>query len=269
MRANSNAARRLVGRTALRIATLAAILSVCAAAMASQARAQPAPPGELPAPGERPTLTVSGSARVAADPDQAVVRLGVAAQAAEAAAVQDRVNEVMQQVFEAVTALGISEQAVRTEELSLFPLYDPRRQPRPEPAAEPEEPRIIGYRASNVVSVRVDELGRIGEVIDAGLEAGANQLQGISFRLRDDAAARARAMQQAVQDTRTQAEAVAEAMDMRLDGVAQVVAGGYDVRPPVPFAEARVDIAATPVQPGQVDVSASVTVTYYMRREGD
>jgi hypothetical protein len=240
-----------------------ALLLLCAAALApapavSQSRGGDDSRGSA----SPPTLTVTGTAQISVDPDEAVVRLGVVAQAAEASDAQQQVNRIMQQVLDAVTGLDVPEQAVRTEELSLFPVYG---QQRAVPQDQREEPRITGYRASNVVSVELDDLAEIGDVVDAGIMAGANQLQGISFRVRDDAEARARAMQQAVQEARTQAEAIARSMGMRIEGVRQVVAGGSNVRPPVPFEGARLaaaDFAATPVQPGEVDVSASVTVTY-------
>lgn len=133
------------------------------------------------------------------------------------------------------------------------------------PDGVPQEPRIVGYRASNVVSVEVNELGRVGEIIDAGIGAGANQLQGIFFQLRDDTQARTEAMRLAVQKTRMQAAAIADALEVRLGGVREVVASGVDVRQPQPYIGARfatAEMAATPVQPGEVSITAGVTVTY-------
>src|SRR5690606_36847061 len=135
------------------------------------------------------------------------------------------------------------------------------------PAQEQREPRITGYRASNVVSVELDDLAKIGDVIDAGIEAGANQLQGISFQLQDDVDARTRELTEAVRDARAQAEVLAGAMDVRIQGISQVIAGDYNAQPPMPFpgaSYARAEMAATSVQPGQVNVSASVTVIFFL-----
>lgn len=206
-----------------------------------------------------PVLTVSATAEVSIEPDRAIVRLGALAEAEEAADAQNGVNETMQRILDAMRGLGIAEAALRTEDLSLYPVYANQR---PMPDRGPQEPRIVGYRASNVVSVELDELARIGEVIDAGIGAGANQLQGVSFRARNDAQARAEAMRLAVAEARIQADAIADALGVEIAGVREVVAGGYGVRPPQPFMEMRADIASTPVQPGTVDISASVTVTY-------
>jgi|SRR5690606_2362467 len=208
-----------------------------------------------------PVLRVSASADVSIQPDHAVVRLGVLAEAPDAADAQNRVNETMQRVLDAMRGLGFADQALRTEDLSLYPVYGNQRFSE---RGEPQEPRIVGYRASNVVSVEVVELATIGAVIDAGIGAGANQLQGISFGARNDARSRAEAMRLAVEEARIQADAIADALGMQITGVREVVAGGYDVRPPIPYAGQRLaaDVASTPVQPGQVDVTASVTVTY-------
>src|SRR5690606_41736111 len=71
-----------------------------------------------PRAGRPPVITVSASAEVSAQPDEAVVRLGVLAQAPEAADAQQRVNETMQRILAAVTALGVAERSVRTEDRS-------------------------------------------------------------------------------------------------------------------------------------------------------
>src|SRR5207253_878860 len=83
--------------------------------------------------------------------------------------------------------LGVPAAQVQTAELNLSPVYAQGR-----PGGE-SEPRITGYQASNVVTVRLDKLDRVGPVIDAGLAAGANRLEGVGFGLRDDRQARAEA----------------------------------------------------------------------------
>src|SRR5690606_35187635 len=210
---------------------------------------------------EPPVIRVTASADVSIQPDHAIVRLGVLAEAPDAATAQNQVNETMQRVLDGMRGIGVPDPALRTEALSLYPVSG--NQPYSQ-RGEPQEPRIVGYRASNVVSVEVVELARIGEVIDTGIEAGANQLQGIVFGVRNDAGARAEAMKLAVEEARIQADAIAAALGVRIVGVREVVAGEYGVRPPMPYAEQRLarDIAATPVEPGQVDITANVTVAY-------
>jgi uncharacterized protein len=230
------------------------------AALSCATRPAGAQPGEERARAERPTITVNGNAEVSVAPDQAVVRLGMVAENAAAAEAQGAVNRVMRDLVAALMRAGLPERAIRTEDLSLFPVYD---NATPAVRADrPSEPRIVGYRASNIVSAEITDLAKIGDVIDAGIKAGANQLQGISFGLRDDAAARSQALRAAVADARSQAETIADALGMRLDGVSQVSAGGGGSVPGPVFRVARAESAI--VQPGETTVTGSVAVTYFL-----
>ena len=216
-----------------------------------------------------PMLTVTGDGESSARPDRAVVRFGAAAQAETASAAQEQVNQVVQAAVEAIRAAGIREEMISTAGISLYPVYSDQV-PRPMPAGQhpqrPTEPRIVAYRASNSVRVVVDDLAKVGDVIDEGVKAGANQIEGLSFELKDDTAARREALTGASKQARAKADAIAHAMALRIDGVFQVTEGGVQImQPRMELARAGVaamDAAGTPVQPGQVDVRASVTVTY-------
>ena len=237
--------------------------------MRAPAHAQPQPPrdrDERPRLGP-PMLTVTGEGESSARPDRAVVRLGAAAQAESASAAQEQVNQVMQAAIEAIRAAGIREEMISTAGIALYPVYSDHT-PRPMPAGQqrPPEPRIVAYRASNGVRVIVDDLSKVGDVIDEGVKAGANQIEELSFQLKDDTAARRNALTSAAKQARAKADAIAQAMGLRIDSVIDVTEGGVHVlRPRMELARAGVaamDAAGTPVQPGQVDVQATVTVTY-------
>ncbi len=214
-----------------------------------------------------PTLTVSGRGQVSAAPDEAVLRLGATAQAEEAATAQDQVNQVMQDAISALRELGVPADRIQTVDLSLSPVYSERRPgPMPGPRQMPDEPRIVGYRASNVVQVRLEDLTHVGPVVDAAVGAGANELQQLSFQLQDDLEARQEALRRAVREARAKAEAIAQAMDVRLQAVQDVTEGGYQVYRPQYARQAMMAESAAPVQPGQVQVEASVTVRYRLAR---
>src|SRR5690606_12478695 len=186
------------------------------------------------------------------------------AEAPEAAAAQSQVNTTMQAILAAVKALGGPERAIRTEQLTLNPVYDVGA-----PQGRRNEPRIVGYSASNVVSVELDDIAKIGDVVDAGIEAGANQLQGISFHTRDDTAARSEALRLAVRDARLRAQALAAALGVRLAGWRAGGAGVGVVQPAQPHAASRfAHAAATPIQPGQVEIAARVTATFFLAEGG-
>lgn len=206
-----------------------------------------------------PALTVVGNAEVRVPPDEATVRLGVSRQAPTAQEAQNQASEAARAILNAITALGVRDEQIQTSQLTLFPIYAEQR------PGEMREPRIVAYRAANIVTVRLDRLSLVGPVVDAALKAGANQLEGVAFGLRDDLPARERALREAVREARAKARAIAEALEVRLGPVLEVREGETLVRPPVPLVaamEARVAQAPTPVPPGQVIVGASVTLRY-------
>jgi uncharacterized protein YggE len=213
-----------------------------------------------------PLLTASGDGEARVAPDEATVRLGVSAQAPTAREVQDQVNRTAGAILEAVRRLGIPADRIQTSELNLGPVYGQER-----PEAEIREPRIVGYQASNVVSVQVEQLDKVGPVIDAGLGAGANRLEGVAFGLRDDRKARAEALTRAVEEARVKADALARALKVRLVRILEVAEGGIAVTPQ-PFLKGRMAMetaamADTPVSAGQVGVSAQVTVRWEIAPE--
>ena len=211
------------------------------------------------APPSPPVLVVSGSGQVLATPDEANVRLGIVRQAATAQAAQDQVNTIAQEILNAIGKLGVPSNQIQSARIQLSPVYAPRS---PESR---DAPRIVAYNATNVVAVRVNNLSMIGAVIDAGLKAGANQLEGVQFGLRNDLPAREEALKQAVQEARSKAQVMADALRVNLAEVLEASESGVSV---VPLAEtvAAPRLAAfaaeTPVSPGQIQVQASVTIRY-------
>jgi uncharacterized protein YggE len=244
----------------------AILISVSCAALSAPLAAQAPeaiPPGGPGHPGSQPwhlesLLSVSGSGETRLAPDEATVRLGTQAQAPTAKAAQDQVNRVTAAILAAIEKLEVPAAAIQTSQLSLGPVYsNPRGN---------DQPRIAGYQAGNTVSVTLDRLERIGPVVDAGLAAGANQLEGVSFSLRDDTAARSAALGQAVNQARHKAEALAAALRVRLVEIAEVSEEGASRVVPQ-YAEMRamaapMAMAATPVSPGELTIRASVTLRY-------
>lgn len=206
-----------------------------------------------------PVLSVqaNGEARVA--PDEATVRLGVLAQAPTARAAMEETNRSANAILEAIRKLGVRAEDIQTSELNLNPIYanDPRNQSG--------EPRISGYQATNVVSVRLEKLDLVGPVVDAGLAAGANRLDGVVFGLRNDEAARATALTRAAEAARIKAETLAKALKVRLVAIVEVVEGGVAVFTPV-YKSSRMAMesmaADTPVSAGQVGIDANITLRY-------
>jgi uncharacterized protein len=213
---------------------------------------QPPPP---PAP---PVLVVTGSAQVLAAPDQAVVRLGIVRQSPNAQTAQEQANAVAQEILTSIRRVGIADQQIQTSRLILSPVYAPRT-----PDSR-DAPKIVAYNATNSVSVRIDNLSLVGAVIDAGLKAGANQLEGVQFGLRNDLPAREQALKEAVNEARSKAQVMANALNVNLAEVLEATEGGVSIVPASEGAVAgRLALAAeTPVSPGQIQVHANVTIRY-------
>lgn len=207
---------------------------------------------------EIPLLTVNGTGEARVSPDVATVRLGITRQTSTAQAAQSQVNEVAQAILTAVTRTGVDRKQIQTSQLTLHPVYAPQKPENPVP------PMIVAYRATNVVTIRVEDMAKSGQVIDAGLKAGANELQGITFGLKDDTEAREQALRQAAREAQSKARVIAESLGVRLGLVQEIQEGGVSIQQPY-FANAmmaRAEGAATPVSPGEITVNASVTVRY-------
>jgi uncharacterized protein len=221
--------------------------------------------GVTPAPGaaqasepEIPrTLNVGAHASVQRVPDRAVVQLAVETVAETALAATAENAAAMDRVLTALGELGIPEARIRTTRIDLQPRYDQRREAR--------EPVIVAYQAINQVMVQLDDLDLVGRTVDAAVRAGANRVTGIRFELRDPQTAYHEALRQAVAQAREEATVLAEALGETLGPAIQVSTGGVQP-PPVRMEALGIDLramdATPPVQPGELDVTATVSITY-------
>jgi len=225
----------------------------CAAAAYSQTSPAPVPGG--PAPGrmmaER-TIIVAGDGTVEAVPDRAVITLAVTVVRPTAQEAQRQSGMAMAQIVKQLLALGLPESAVRTTTVSLVP----QRQPQSGGTGP-----IIGYEADNRVAVTVDDISGAGQVIDTGVAAGANGVDGLEWELRDASVPSAQALRLAVQNAQATASAIAAAAGvsgLRLVRIEQVGAA------PVPrFGVAMAQMApATPVLPGTLPVTQHVRAVF-------
>ena len=205
------------------------------------------------------TIVVAGTGRVSVKPDLADLRLGVSVARPTVAAARTVAAEAMEAILAAVHAAGVEPRDVRTTLLSVQPRYDYR---------ENQPPALTGHELSNVVEVTVRDLSRLGEVVDATLQAGAASLDGLSFRLADPAPAEREARTRAMAEARARADVLAEAAGLVIVGVSDIVEGGT-LLPPTPLMKAERMLSAanagTPVEAGSLEISVTVTVTYRAR----
>jgi uncharacterized protein YggE len=235
----------------LRIAFL--LLSALALTGAAVAQEKPASQPSL--------ITVNGNGSARVDPDMATVRLGVQSQAKTAQEAQSQASAAGQKILAAVARLGVDRKDIQTSGLSLFPIYSESRPGQTTP------PSVVAYRAQNTISIRVLDLTKVGPVVDATVAAGSNEIQGVEFGLRNDGEARRNALKSAVAEARAKAEAMAEALGVSLGAIYEASEGGVQVMPLAMARGAFMDAqASTPVSPGQIDVTATVTLRYRIGR---
>jgi uncharacterized protein YggE len=209
-----------------------------------------------PSPDRTGTIVVGGTGRVAVEPDVADLRLGVAISRDTVAEARAEAAATMASILTAVRAAGVAERDVRTTLLAVQPRYDYR---------DGKPPTLAGYELSNVVEVTVRDLGRLADVIDGALRAGATSMDGLAFRLEDPAEAERVARTAAVTEARARAEVLAAAAGVAIAGVNDIVEGGG---PTVPYPRGKADRmmlvadAGTPVQAGTTEISVTVTVTF-------
>ncbi len=217
------------------------------------------------APTPIPTISATGAASEARTPDQAEVSFGVQATGKTSEEAQDTLNRQMERVISAVKETKLPGLVTQTQGLSLYPEYEQERN-----NARSSTPRIIGYRASNSVLARTSEVGKVGKIVDAAVAAGANQVMGISFSLKNDADAKRDAIRKATADAKAKAQAMADALGISLGRVMQATTGGVQARPyryNMPHdamlrGTMEAMATATPVEAGEVSVSADVTVEF-------
>ncbi|WP_417469765.1 SIMPL domain-containing protein [Maricaulis sp.] len=201
-----------------------------------------------------PTLTLSASADVQIAPDHATVQSGVVTRAATAQqAVQDNAR-AMTAVFDALRRAGVGGNDVQTSQLSVTPVYADRTQ------ANQNRYEIIAYETRNTVSAKVRDTARVGDVIDALVSAGANNIQGVSFGAEDTSAAMDEARREAVASLLARAELFADAAGFELCGITRM--SEDFARPAAPIMMARMESSSTPVAAGQLSVTATVNADF-------
>ncbi|MCS6304041.1 MAG: SIMPL domain-containing protein [Nitrospira sp.] len=211
---------------------------------------------------EMPTLTVSETGTVTHAPDTAFVTFGLDSPGKVLAEAQKRNSVTMSHVMDRLRDLQIDKDLIQTSSFTVSPQYRPP--PKRSADTPPAPPEIIGYVVSNMVTVEIRALDRIGTVIEEVLKAGANSFRGLHWGLRDEQSVRLSALKQAAAKAREKAAVLSEALQVKLVRVLSVSEGGHVVRPAAPMARMAMEASAGEVliSPGEMKVEASVTLVY-------
>lgn len=229
-------------------APIAAAASLFACAASPEAAAQNT--GDAPR-----TITVTGQGSALAAPDMAIISIGVQTQGDTAAAALRQNSTEMAATIKKLKSLGIADRDLQTSGLSVNPRYnyDKNR----------SNPEIVGFNASNMITVRLRDLDKAGRVIDQAVQSGANSLGGISFTFADPQPLQEKARKDAVAKARANAELLTEAAGVDLGPVLTIQDGYVSAPSPRPMA-ARMESAdmAVPIQAGEAAVTATVSIVY-------
>lgn len=210
-------------------------------------------------------LSVAAEGKSARAPDLAVFTAGVTTQGKTAGEALGENATRMTSVIAALRKAGIAERDIQTSNLSVNPVYgQPKR--LPDGSFEQSDPVIIGYQATNQVSVRQRKLDQYGKVIDTLVAAGANQVNGPAFQIDTPDAALDEARMEAMKKARARADLYARAAGLRVVRVLSIAenAGWAPPQPPVLFARAEMASApkASPVAAGELEMTVTVNVSY-------
>ncbi|MDA9464234.1 SIMPL domain-containing protein [Bradyrhizobium sp. CCBAU 53415] len=225
--------------------------AILAAVFATALLTAPARADDFPS-----AVTVSGEATISAAPDLAHIDAGVANDAKTAKEASDANNAAMGKVLLALKGAGIAEKDYQTSRLSLQPQYGQNKSSGASP--------VVGFRASNRVTVKIRDVTKVAGVIDALVNAGANDIGNISFEVTQASKLLDDAREQAVADARRKAEVYAKATGVTLGAPLSISEGGA----PVPLFKARMAApmaAPAAVAPGEETLSVTVNVSWSIK----
>jgi len=205
-------------------------------------------------------ISVSGEATVSVAPDLAQIDAGVANDAKTAKEASDANNAAMGKVLLALKGAGIAEKDYQTSRLSLQPQYGQNKSTGATP--------VVGFRASNRVTVKIRDVTKVAGIIDTLVGAGASDIGNISFEVTQSSKLLDGAREQAVADARRKAEVYAKATGVTLGAPLSISEGSA----PVPLFKARMatpQMAPAAVAPGEETLSVTVNVSWaIIRPEG-
>jgi hypothetical protein len=206
------------------------------------------------------SISVTGQGEAFGPPDKAEVSAGVQI-LAETVVEATRENQAaVERIMAALDEQGIPKEKIQTSQYSIWAEQD-YQDPR-------QQNRITGYRVSNVVTVGIDDIEKIGEVLGAVINAGANTIHGIQFGVRDTAALEQKAREAAMADARARAEALARLAGVQLGEVISISTspGGGPPGPMMARSFEMADAAQAPgISPGQQQISVQIHATFAIR----
>jgi len=205
------------------------------------------------------TISVTGNSEVILAPDIAYVSIGVHTEAKTAKDAVATNNTQTQAVIDAIKGQGVDPKDIQTTNFSVY---------QQEKFAPTGESLGTYFMTDNTVYVTVRDITKIGDILDASVSAGANSIYGITFDVKDKEAAMASGRDEAMVDAQTQAEQLATAAGVTLGDVQNI--SYYSSYPsPIYYDNKAMGMGgggqSVPISPGQMTLTVSVSVTYYIK----
>ena len=207
-------------------------------------------------PGNGTLLQVNAHGETHRTPDVAEISAGVVTQNLNANTALRADAERMTAVVAALKQSGVAERDIQTSSINLQPQYDYRD----------NKPRITGYQVTNTVNVRLRELAKTGDVLDALVKQGANQINGPTFSVDKPEAAMDEARTAAITQARSRADLYASATGLKVRRIVSISEGG-DMGQPRPLmmlamASDKMAAAPTPIAVGENTLGVDVNVVF-------
>ena len=207
----------------------------------------------------RRQITVSGFGQVAAVPDMATITLGVTHEAKEARRAMDATSAATARVLEQLESLGVAPRDMQTSNLSLNPIWPDRSSPVSGTV------EISGFVARNMVFVRLRDLADLGRVLDAIIDDGANNFNGLRFSVQDPEPLKNAARKRAVADAFARARLLTSEAGVSLGAVQSITEQGGGRPQMLEMSAARG--GGVPIAAGEVSVSASVSMVFAIENQ--
>ncbi|MET3695924.1 hypothetical protein SAMN05877753_102546 [Bacillus oleivorans] len=211
-------------------------------------------PSHHTSPAKDRVIEVLGEGVISAQPDVAIIRLGVITEGVDLTETLDKNSAAMSNVIQALIGLGIPKEHIKTDEYRIDLQYD----------FKDGQQLFRGYRATNMIEITIHVIKKVGLVVNTAIQNGANTVSNIEFSLEKKASYYNQALEFAVKNAQEKALAIASAAGVSLNQVPFSITEMTTPRqPPIPFeATAMVQSVSTPIEPGQMEIKAQIVAKF-------
>jgi len=213
---------------------------------------------------EANTINVAGDAELTVEPDQAEVWAGISIVKDTAEEAQAEANKVINAMIDGLRYKGIQDEDIETESLNL---YEERKWTRDEGS------KVVGWRASQTLKIKTEDLNKVGVIVDIAVSSGANQVNNINFQLSEEKEKeyKQKAIAEATKNAKEKADTIAQSLGVRLGKIKTVSEANYYSRPYAVALEAKAGAMdemieeAASIMPSDVTVTANINLVYHVR----